>query len=179
MNSTTTFHKDPNKYYVMGTGSRSMRTDPNAQAIFERLITYVQMLAEKHDVMLISGMAEGWDEAIARTAIRLGIPFVAALPNEGYGKYYWQNHSVTGQDRYATFQTLLERAEHVEIVCDSLYVDGLHSNFVRNQWMVDHCDYALVFNAQSPGTRDAVARLRQGGKTFDVYPFSLQETLEI
>lgn len=178
--TTTTFQKDPEKYYVMGTGSRSMRTHPQAQQIWEHLVAYVEMLREQHpNIVLISGMAEGWDEAIARTAIRLDIPFIAALPNSTYGEYYWGTKSVLQQNRLPIFQQLVQAAQEVVIVCDRIVVNGTHSNFIRNQWMVTHCDHALVYEPTSSGTRDAVGRLRQAGKSYDTYPFQLQQTLEI
>lgn len=167
-------------YYVMGTGSRSMRTDPNAQTIYKHLLTKVELLAEQHpNLWMISGMAEGWDEAIAKAAIALGIPFTAAIPNDTYGAYYWGRNSVTGKDRINDWYAIIGQAREVVIVCNSIKVDGVHSNFIRNQWMVDHSDHALVYAPQSSGTRDALARLVQAQESYEVYPFILQEELAL
>ena len=101
-------------YYVMGTGSRSMRTDPNAQNIFVTLCSYIIELKQEHPTLvLISGMAEGWDEAIAKAAIRFEIPFIAAVPHAGYGSYYWGRKSVTGNSRMNDWLSIIRKAEEV------------------------------------------------------------------
>lgn len=173
MDSTTL---DP--YYVMGTGSRSMRTAPDAQNIFHILQTHILTIFEAHpSLVLISGMAEGWDEAIAKVAIFNKIPFIAAIPNAGYGEYYWGKNSLLKKDRLSEFRQLLSKAIDVVFVCDTLYVDGVHSNFIRNQWMVNKCHLALVYNATSSGTRDVVTRLNVAKKPFEEYPFTKQLAL--
>jgi hypothetical protein len=165
---------------IMGTGSRSMITALDRQAIYDNLEARILQLAHKYpDLQLISGMAEGWDEAIAKVGMRNHIPYAVILPNKGYGRYYWEEHSLLGENRGKTFTQLCGNATRIEYVCTTLYANGLHSNFVRNQRMVDLCDMALVFNPQSSGTRDAVARLRTANKPFEVAPFTLQEELEL
>jgi hypothetical protein len=112
----------------------------------------------------MSGMAEGWDEYLARLALELEIPFIAVVPTESYGDYYWGQKSVTGTDRRREFKDLLEQAEQVTWVCPSLYVAGVHANFVRNQYMVDQADQFLVWNPQSRGTADCVRRIARAHK---------------
>lgn len=160
---------------VMGTGSRSMVTDPNAKNIYNTLERYITILHEEDpDLVLITGMAEGWDEAIAKVAFRNHIPYICAIPNKGYGEYYWGKHSLLGVNRMNTFNQLVNGAAEVVYVCAGIYENGVHANFVRNQWMVDNCDSALVYNPQSSGTRDAVARLTTAGKPYEVFPFTKQ-----
>lgn len=157
---------------IMGTGSRSMVTHKDRVAIYNNLEAEVLKLQQKHpNLQLISGMAEGWDEAVAKVALRNNIPYSVYLPNNGYGKYYWGEHSFLGVDRMHTFNELVLGATERIVVCKSLYVDGVHANFVRNQAMVDACDGALVFDALSSGTKDAVTRLIKAGKPYKVYPF--------
>ncbi len=149
-----------------------MVTEDNVKAIYANLEAEVLRLAAKYpNLHLISGMAEGWDEAIAKAAMRNNIPFTAMIPNKGYGNYYWGRNSLLKIDRMNTFNQLVNAASNVIYVCSSLYVDGVHSNFVRNQAMVDACDGALVYEATSSGTRDAVNRLTKAGKPYKVYPF--------
>lgn len=165
---------------VMGTGSRSMLTEPNAKEIYQNLETYILILKEKDpDLILISGMAEGWDEAIAKVGLRNEIPYIAAIPHPTYGEHYWGKNSLLGVDRMASYTKLVAGASEIVIVSQTLYVDGVHVNFIRNQWMVDQCDMALVYNPQSRGTRDAVGKLKTARKPYSVYPFSTQLTLEI
>jgi len=163
-------------FYVMGAGSRSMLTEPNVKEIYSNLEAEILRLADKYDLHLISGMAEGWDEAIAKVALRNGIPYTVMIPNSGYGNYYWGKNSLSKLNRIKVFNELVEGANNVIYVCSSLYqeIDGkrVHANFVRNQAMVDACDAALVYKPESRGTRDAVERLRKANKPFKVYPFT-------
>lgn len=167
-------------FYVMGTGSRSLVTEPDhvrkeAYGITER---YILQLQEEHpDLVIISGMAEGWDELIAVIAVRNNIPFHAYIPHPTYGEYYWGRKSLLGRDRLARFRELMSSAEHVHITTTDLYVHGVHANFLRNQDMVNACDMALVYNPESRGTRDAVTRLVQAHKPYEIYPFTQQLSL--
>jgi len=171
------------KMSIMGTGSRSMLTEPNAKEIYSNLEAEVLHLADKYDLHLISGMAEGWEEAIAKAAFRNGIPYTVMIPNSGCGNYYWGQNSLFNKNCMSVFNELVEGAHNVIYVCSSIYVtvDGkrVHSNFVRNQAMVDACDGALVYKPESRGTRDAVGRLRKANKPFKVAPFKLAEQTEI
>lgn len=160
-------------FYVMGTGSRSMVVAANRLHIYHHLRSHVLRLRDQHpDLVLISGMAEGWDEAIAKVGMRENIPFHAYVPNPGYGTYYWRDHSLTGCNRATQFDELLAAASKVVYVAQTLYVGNVHANFVRNQAMVDACNLALVYQASSSGTADAVRRLTAANKPFIVYPFA-------
>lgn len=158
---------------IMGTGSRSMLMATDVKEIYRNLEEEVLRLKSKYsNLTLISGMAEGWDEAIAKAAMRNNIPYIVMIPNRNYGNYYWARNSLLGRNRMDMFSELVLNASERVYVCNKLYVDGVHCNFVRNQAMVDACDGALVFEPGSSGTRDAVTRLRAAGKPFKVYPFN-------
>ena len=82
---------------------------------------------------VISGMALGWDQAVAAACVVLQIPFVAAVPFEGQ-EARWPDES---QDRY---RRLLAHAVAVEIITtEECYSDHLASRAMqrRNEWMVD------------------------------------------
>ena len=161
------------KIKIMGTGSRSMVTHKDRATIYSGLEKKILQLADKHgDIVLISGVAEGWDEAIAKVGMRNGIPYICCVPNKGYGDYYWRRNSLLGVNRINTFNELCEKAHEVVYVCDSLYVNGVHSNFVRNEHMVNMCDGALVYEPTSRGTAHAVKLLKEAGKPYKVYPFN-------
>jgi predicted Rossmann-fold nucleotide-binding protein len=163
------------KMSIMGTGSRSMLTEPDVKEIYFNLEAEVLRLADKYDLHLISGMAEGWDEAIAKAAMRNGIPYTVMIPNKGYGNYYWGKNSLLKKNRMNVFNELVKHATKVVYVCDSIYeeIDGkeVHANFIRNQAMVDACDVALVYKPESRGTKDAVERLQKAKKRYKVAPF--------
>lgn len=165
--------------YIMGTGSRSMVTAPNAKEIYKHLEQKVFMLRDQDPLLvLISGMAEGWDEAIAKVGMRNSIPYIVHIPNPGYGDYYWKKNSLLGYNRIAEFNELVNHASEVVIVMETLYTaNGVHCNFVRNQTMVDACNGALVYKSTSPGTRDAIARLNKAKKPYQVFPFDMQLAL--
>ena len=156
----------------MGTGSRSMIMHPDAREHYEYLRHIILAARDADDeLVLISGMAEGFDEAIAKIGMREGIPYIACVPNPTYGNYYWRDHSVTGRNRIETFRELMSHAQDIIFVCNSIYQNGEHSNFVRNQYMVDICDMAYVYKPQSSGTRDAVRRLDRAEKPYFILPF--------
>lgn len=161
-------------YYVMGTGSRSMVTAENASEIYKVLREKIFEIREAHpDLVLISGMAEGWDEAIAKIGLRDEIPYHAYLPNPTYGSYYWGQHSKLGVDRKETFDTLLNGAQEVIVSCDAIYTpEKEHSNFLRNREMIAASDLALVYDAGSSGTRHAVMHLKAAGVPMEIYPFN-------
>lgn len=158
---------------VMGTGSCSMVVDPAAKEIYSVLEYKILLMKEENpDLILVTGMAEGWDEAIAKVGFRNDIPYEAYLPNSTYGAYYWGRKSQTGRNRTNVFQELLNAAADVHVVCNGLYVDGVHSNFIRNSAMIDVADYALVYDKGSSGTRDAVAKLAAKKVPYELYPFA-------
>ncbi len=184
---------------IMGTGSRSMLTEPNVREIYENLkahILHLKELEPDHHILLISGMAEGWDEAIAKVGMREGIEYHVYLPTRDYGNYYWGQHSLLGINRMEMFNTLVDGAARVTYLEDiygeprfmrkgeidkhtiagpNYFINGiwLHANMARNQVMVDNSrgGRALVYGKESSGTRDAVSRLRQAKLDYEVYPF--------
>lgn len=146
------------RHVLAGTGPRSCRPTPE---LVRRLDAIVEARAEVGGLVIISGMAEGFDELLARRAIALGVPFIAAVPNRGYGAYYWSAaHSRDGKDRLDEFNELLAAAAEVCYVCRGVYEGRLHSNFVRNQWMVDHSDELVVRreSGKGGGTADCFRR---------------------
>ena len=164
------------EFKVMGTGSRRMILQPDAREIYDALEVEIFKLREEFPgLVLITGMAEGWDEAFAKIGLRNGIPYEAYIPNKGFGAYYWGKNSLMGQNRMGTFNQLVGGARKVTYCCDSLYLNGVHSNFIRNDWMIAASDLALVYYApgskNAGGTADAVKKLR-GVIPFKVYPFN-------
>lgn len=184
---------------IMATGSRSMVTDPNAKTIYENLkahILHLKDLEPDHHIILITGMAEGWDEAFAKIGMREGIEYHVYLPTRDYGNYYWGQKSLTGHNRMEMFNQLVDGAARVTYLEDiygeprfmrmrevdqwtiagpNYFVNGIwiHANMARNQVMVDNArgGRALVYDTGSAGTRDAVSRLRTNKLDYEVYPF--------
>jgi hypothetical protein len=165
------------KFTIVGTGSRSLVTD---ETKFEKVLAYLtELLAKakaKHgeNLLVISGMAEGFDEALAKAAMANNITLLAAIPNRGYSNYYWRDHSMTALNRFADFQELVKYADQtggVVYTCGCIknqpakcgHWDGRIYNFQRNSWMVDQADIVWVYDPSSKGTAHAYNDARKKG----------------
>lgn len=155
-------------YFVAGTGPRPLKIadqqtkDEVARWIYDRL---TQLPVEQ----VLSGMAEGFDEALAKVAIHLKLPTVAVLPSASYGKYYWGENSLTGRDRLGEFDELIEQCDYIEQV-RSHHMFGA-ANRDRNAWLVKHADLFLTLDWQnSKGTQHCLRLARQAGKMIEAFP---------
>lgn len=164
-------------FVVAGTGSRSLRTaDRDVQIdAMSRCEARIGLLLDSHGsrMVVMTGMAEGWDELVARVALRLGVRLWAAIPNRGYLDYYWRRASLLERDRSAEAAEILAQAERVTYVAEEVYGrselkwDGLHANFWRNRFMVEQADEFVVWNPTSTGTAHCVEEIRKAGKWRD------------
>lgn len=135
---------------VAGTGHRPDKLGGYSQDNFNRLV----LIAEKglrglKATKVISGMALGWDQALAQAAINLSIPFIAAIPFTNQDKF-WNETS------QAYNKILLSKAIEVVNVSgmDDYRVEYMQK---RNEWMVDNCDILLsMFDGSSGGTKNCV-----------------------
>ena len=106
------------------------------------------ILAEYEPTKVISGMALGWDTAVAECAVNRGISLIAAVPFKSQ-PFRWPKNS---QDRY---QKLLELAERIEIVSSGNY--SLQGMQLRNKWIVDCCDLLMaLWHQDKSGTKNCV-----------------------
>lgn len=153
---------------LTGTGTRRVvRDEVLCHKILDKTTS---ILANLEPELVITGMAEGFDEILARAAMRLGIPFKAYIPNKGYLGYYWEQNSQTGRNRMEIAQKILARAQEVQYICTSVYVGGMHSNFHRNIAMVNDADtvLALVSRIPSPGTTHCVNYALRSNKNVEM-----------
>lgn len=165
------------KFTIAGTGSRELVQDEEK---FGQVLLYLIDLLGKAQVkhgkslQVISGMAEGFDEALARAALVTGVDLVAAVPSRGYSKYYWKDHSLTDTNRFADFQKLAQYANStggVVYTCGCVksqpakcgHWDGKIYNFTRNEWMVDRADILWVYNPATKGTGQAYSYAKSKG----------------
>jgi hypothetical protein len=165
------------EWVLAGTGSRGLRTaspEVRAHAATQVNNRLGKAFAERGDYLIVmSGMAEGFDHLLAAIALKLGIPLWCAIPNKGYGHHYWHRNSVTGSSQFAEWCRILDSAHRVTYVMEDvhgtseLYLNGLHSNFVRNAWMVEQADDFLVWDPSSKGTAHCVKAIRGAGKWRD------------
>jgi uncharacterized phage-like protein YoqJ len=107
---------------------------------------------------VISGMALGWDTAVAEAAIELHIPFIAAVPFVGQDRRW-------APESKAHYARLLEQALSVEIVSE---YPGAHSMQLRNAWMVDRGDkMCALWDGSMGGTFNCIRYANKVGRPID------------
>ena len=94
-----------------------------------------QMLAHR-ELTVISGMAQGWDMALAWAAVQLDLPLWAYIPFKGQ-ESVWPTNS---QNVYHSF---LEYAEKVKVCSEGGY--SPEKMQIRNERMVDDCDMLAAY----------------------------------
>lgn len=162
------------RFVIAATGSRSLATTTSEEQarVRDALAAEVDRVRVRYGTSLIvmSGMAEGFDEAVARAAVDADVEFWTAIPNRSYGRHYWGRQSRTGRDRTGEFTEFVERADHVTFIAEevagttSLYVNGRHMNFVRNDYMVAVANAFWVYDTgRSAGTADCVRSIASAG----------------
>ena len=141
---------------VAGTGHR-----PHKLGIFDdeghqRLVGVARgYLSGRRPSKVISGMALGFDQALAEACIIEGIPFVAAVPFPGQEEFW----SPAERQRYTE---ILGRAASVETISPAY---GNRAYYKRDAWMVDHADeMAALWNGMvGGGTAITLAYAEQKG----------------
>lgn len=136
---------------IAGTGSRPPSLGgyklPNPIYCYVCQETEKILLNLKPD-KIISGMALGYDQYLANIAIKLNIPFIAAIPFQGQD-VKWPDSS------RRIYNKLLTKAAEIVIVSEPGF--SAKKLQIRNEWMVDHCDILLAaFDGSIGGTRNCV-----------------------
>lgn len=113
---------------------------------------------------IITGMALGWDTAVALAAVDLGIPFIAAVPFKGQEGQWFPN----AQKRY---RDLLRAACDVVVVSAGGFT--AEKMMIRNEWMVDRADKVIALWDGSPGGSGNCAcyAMRRGVQVVNLYKF--------
>jgi uncharacterized phage-like protein YoqJ len=116
-----------------------------------------KILLELKPEKIISGFALGFDQYLANIAVKLNIPFIAAVPFEGQEKAWPQSSQ-------KTFNRLLGFASEKVIVSEGSY--AAYKMQIRNEWMCDRCDILIaVYNGdKSGGTYNCVQYAKKIGK---------------
>lgn len=117
-------------------------------------------LIELQPEKIISGMAQGTDIWAAKIAVKLKIPFIAAIPFIGQESIW----PASSQEEY---HSLLKLAAKQVIVSKGTY--SAEKMQVRNQWMVDNSDLLIaVWDGSSGGTANCVKYAKSKNKTIMV-----------
>ena len=135
---------------VAGTGHRPPKLGGYSREVNDALVTFgILQLGRLDPSLVISGMALGWDQALAQAAIDMGIPFHAYVPFIGQESKW----PMTSQQQYTG---LISRAENVLVVSTGAYsVWKMHK---RNERMVDASDTLLALWDGSTGGTGACVR---------------------
>ena len=152
--------------------------NPLGRAVQRELRTRIE---ELRSTKLISGMALGVDQWAAWIAVRLGVPFVAAVPFEGQ-ELVWKD-----AEKRRRYHELLANAVHVHVNnteeptaaqrADKRWVRD--SMFWRNRWMVQNCDVLLaVWDGSDSGTGNCVRYTEKiGRRIVRIDPRTLMEAV--
>lgn len=140
---------DHKKMTLAFTGHRPPKLGGYESAAINRVKTFAyDYLKKASPKKVISGMALGWDTAVARAAIKLKIPLIAAVPFAGQ-ESKWR---LRDQEMY---RYLLQYASIVHVVSPDGY--SPEKMQIRNQWMVDNCDVLVaLWNGSDGGTANCI-----------------------
>lgn len=119
---------------IAGTGHRPPKLTIGSEnaynpIVYERLVDLALAALQKYQPSrVISGMALGWDQALAEASVELSIPFYAYIPFQGF-ESLWPNES---KKKYLE---LLEKAAGRKTICKPGYAAWKLQR--RNEAMVD------------------------------------------
>lgn len=132
---------------VAVTGHRPEKLGGYTEEAFKALTEFAEdWLRRTKPAKIITGMALGWDQAVAMACVNAKVPFIAAVPCDGQESQW----PVKSQEFYVW---LLSKAEKTVYVSDKPYFDGCMQ--LRNKWMVDNSDALLaLFNGSAGGTKN-------------------------
>ena len=127
------------------TGHRPEKVGGYSDEASKRLTTFAEeMLKFYKPEAVITGMALGWDQAVAEACRQLNIPFIAAIPFKG-------QESKWPRESQVHYRELLSCAKEVVEVCQPGYAAWKMQR--RNEWMVCRATRVLaLWNGTSGGT---------------------------
>lgn len=134
---------------IAGTGHRPDKLGGYDQTTSNRLVDLATAaLKTCGPKKVITGMALGWDQALAIACGHLSIPYTAAVLFKGQ-----EGRWSSGQQEL--YRLLLDAAAEVIYVSDPGFTAAKMQK--RNEWMVDHSDAVLaLWNGSAGGTANCV-----------------------
>lgn len=136
------------------TGHRDVIQEPGELLMFARLS--VAKMQERGATEIITGMARGWDLAVARAAHDAGVPYCAAIPFPSQPDL-WGPHDQT------EWAWAVQRASR-QIVIGNMALDIFYEQ--RNCWIVNNChELWSLWSGRSGGTAHCVLYAGQMGHT--------------
>jgi uncharacterized phage-like protein YoqJ len=138
---------------VAGTGHRPSRLASRESCYSSQVLKRLVNLASTHLQYLepdqvMSGMAQGWDTAIALAALKFHIPLICANPFQRQE----QRWTLKAQERY---HKLCDRAQAVTIISSGDY--SKEKMLKRDRWLVDHSTLLLaLWDGRTSGTAHCI-----------------------
>lgn len=148
---------------LAGTGHRPEKLGGYGADVFQRLYNLAyDVLGEQQPSLVLSGMALGWDQALALAANVRGIPFHAYVP-------FAEQEKRWSPGMQANYHELLRVAEKVVVTCPGTYAAWKMQK--RNEAMVDASDrLAVLWDGTRGGTGNCVSYAeRVGREMFNVW----------
>jgi len=152
-NSPTIPEETP--FYVGVTGHRTL--EHPAKTVYGSLkATLLSMKQGNPELVVITGMALGFDMLVADVCVETGIPFIAAIPCEGQEKFW-------GFDQKTRYKALIEKAQEAVVVSPGTYEAWKMAK--RNQWIVDKSSVILTYwnGEEKSGTGMTLGMARKKG----------------
>lgn len=139
---------------VAATGHRPDKLGGYSSEVNKKLTMFAVGILEEmksgydSGLVVISGMAQGWDQAVAHAAIITKTPFIAAVPFAGQESMW----PFKGKQRY---HKILSLAQEVVVVSEGGF--SRDKMMDRNRWMVNNADAMLaLFDGSRGGTAHCV-----------------------
>lgn len=144
---------------VAGTGHRPDKLGGYSREAYHKLVHLaIDWIIENKPELVISGMALGWDQALALASYKCGVPFVAAIPFKG-------QESAWPADSQRAYFDLLGKADVVVIVSEGGY--SASKMQIRNEYMVNKADVILtIYDGTKGGTRNCLIYAQKQSKPY-------------
>jgi uncharacterized phage-like protein YoqJ len=153
---------------ISGTGHRPDKlggySPENRAKLIRFAVATMRQINSKYPISIMrSGMALGWDQAIAMASIDLGIPYDAYIPFEGF-------ESKWPEESRKIYHALLNSANKVVIVGKEFSLSAYQR---RNETLVDNCDLVLaLWNGSCGGTQNCIQYANKvGKKVYNTYEY--------
>lgn len=144
---------------IAATGHRPQKLGGYSPAVYDRLfdLAFLHLGLLQPD-RVISGMALGWDTAVAEAALMLDIPLHAYIPFAG-------QESQWPHDSQRFYRAILGKAEKIVECSPPGY--KMAKMQIRNMQMVDDCNLLLgLWDGSEGGTGNCVRYAQSVGRDF-------------
>ncbi len=132
------------------TGHRPDKLGGYSDEVLTRLTDFACVHLERLEdapEFVVSGMAQGWDTAVALAAIQLKYPLITVEP---FGLTNRWPHAALQRHAF-----IMAEAKHRFVIGDSYHISNYQR---RNEWMVDHAQRMLaLWNGSPGGTANCIA----------------------